>query len=436
MEFLLPALIIFLLIFLNGLFVAAEFSIIGAPQTRIAQLAEEGSIIACRVLKRLRDLNLQNRYIVTAQVGITLASLGLGMYGEHIVSAWMVLPLQRIEGLTDTAVNTIAILLAITFLTYLHVVFGEMVPKSIALQTAETAVIHLERPMSVMECLFLPVVSILTGVGNGMLRLIGIPPASPGSRLMSSDELELIVKESYAGGMIEAAEQLYIENILDLRERSVGQIMTPRTHITGIPTNANETEVLRLVCEGHYTRLPVYANNLDHIIGILHLKNLARHRVHPEDEFNITQLVSPAVFIPESLSLEDLLERFRLEKIQIAIVMDEFGGTAGLVTTEDLVEEVVGEIQDEFDREIAPMQNITRGKLRVRGDLLLDELNQHYNLAISHPDTDTVGGLLMASLGRVLTKGDKIEVNGVCFEVESIKGLAVQTVIIHLPEEH
>jgi CBS domain containing-hemolysin-like protein len=436
MEVFIPIVIILLLIALNGLFVAAEFSIIGVPYTCIAQVAQEGSRIAKRVLSRLSDFNLQNRYIATAQVGITLASLGLGMYGEHIVSEWLLVPIQRISGLTEPTLNTLAVILAIFILTYLHVVLGEMVPKSIALQDSEPTVIILEGPMSLMERVFYPIVTILNGTGNLVLKLVGIPPASPGSRLMTPDELELVVEESFEGGMIAASEHLFIDNIFDLGERSVGQIMTPRTHIIGISADADEDEVMQIICEGRYTRLPVYKDNFDQIIGILHLKNLARRQVHPDGKFDLYHLVSPAVFIPESISLEDMLIQFRRESIQMAIVMDEFGGTAGLVTTEDLVEEVVGEILDEFDREIPPMQVINHHNVRVRGDLLLDELNQHFALSISHPDANTVAGLLMALLGRVVKQGDRVEIEGVTFQVESIKGFAVQTILIQLPDEN
>jgi CBS domain containing-hemolysin-like protein len=433
MEYLIPILIILLLILLNGLFVAAEFSIVGAPQTRIAQLAEEGSQLARRVLTKLRDLNRQNRYIATAQVGITLASLGLGMYGEHIVSEWFVGPLERLPGIETALAHTFAIALAILLLTYLHVVLGEMVPKSIALLSAETSVLRLEKPMTWMEYLFFPIVFILNAIGNGILRFLRVPPASSGSRLMSPEELEYIVEESFGGGLIEANEHLFIENILDLSERTVGQIMTPRTRIAGIPVTITEGEVLHLVCDARFTRFPVFDGNLDQIVGIMHTKNLARQQVHIGEEFDIHRISRPAVFVPESLSLEEMLVRFRQEGDQMAIVMDEFGGTAGLVTMEDLVEEVVGEILDEFDQEIPPIQKLGKNRLRVRGDLLLAELNQHYDLILEHPDADTVGGLIMAVLGRVVRPMDTIETDGMKFEVETVEGHAARTVVVTFP---
>jgi CBS domain containing-hemolysin-like protein len=435
MEYLVPIAVIALLILFNGLFVAAEFAVVGASRTRIAQRAEQGSVVARRVLNILQNPDRQNRYLATAQVGITIASLGLGMYGEHAIAHWLVGPLESLGVFAVPVAHTISAVVAIGFLTYLHVVIGEMIPKSIALQSADNMVLQLERPMGLMDKIFRPIVVVLNGLGNTVVKLMGIRPASESARLMSPDELEMIVEESYQGGLIQADEHLFIENILDLSERTVGQVMSPRTRIIGIPVTATEKSVLKRACATRFTRLPIYEGGLDQIVGILHLKDLARQQMHPDEAFDLRRLARPAVFVPESLSLEDMLRRFRRENIQMAIVFDEYGGTAGLVTIEDLVEEVVGEILDEFDQEIAPMKQIRPGVLRVRGDLLLDELNQHYDLHLSHPDADTVGGLLMTLLGRVLRAGDEVVHEGARFEVEAVKGLAVQTVIVELPRK-
>lgn len=433
-EYLIPLGVISLLILINGFFVSAEFAIVGASHTRLAQRAEEGSAIAKRVLDILQNPDHQNRYLATAQVGITIASLGLGMYGEHAVADWLVAPLEGLGRFASPAAHSIAAVVSIGLLTYVHVVIGEMIPKSIALQSADTTALRLERPMAVMDMIFRPIVVVLNGMGNGVMKLIGIPPADARARLMSPEELELIIEESFEGGLIQADEQLFMENIFDLSERNVGQVMTPRNRIIGIPADAQEQSALITACEARFSRLPVYKENLDQITGILHLKDLARHQMHPDGEFELSRLARKTIFVPESLSLEAMLARFRKENYQMAIVIDEFGGTAGLVTLEDLVEEVVGEILDEFDQEIAPMKQVRPGRLRVRGDLLLDELNQHYDLNLSHPDADTVGGLLMASLGRVLKSGDEFTTpEGVRFEVETVMGLAVQTVIVDLP---
>jgi CBS domain containing-hemolysin-like protein len=431
---LIPLGVIGLLILLNGIFVAAEFAIVGAAHTRIAQRAEAGSVSARHVLSVLRDPNRQNRYLATAQLGITVASLGLGMYGERTVAQWLLGPLEALGRLAEPAAHSLAVVLSLGMLTYLHVVIGEMIPKSLALQSPEKSVLRLVPFMNIAERISFPVVVVLNGLGNWIVRLLGIPPAGPGSRVLTPDELEYVVEESFAGGLIQADEQLFIENILDLSERNIGQVMTPRTRIVGIPATASEEAVLRRICQARFTRYPVYEGHLDRIIGILHIKTMARRQIHSMDEFDISQLSNQPVFVPESLSIERMLARFRREGLQMAIVVDEFGGTAGLVTIEDLIEEVVGEIHDEFDQEIAPIQTLEPGVLRVRGDLLLAELNQHYDLTLSHPDADTIGGLLMAVLGRILRSGDTAELGGVRFEVESVRGLAVQTVLVIIPK--
>lgn len=431
-EFVLPLLIILFLILLNGLFVAAEFAIIGVPHTRLAQRAEQGSTAAQTVLSVLRDPDRQNLYIATAQVGITIASLGLGMYGEHTVSNWLVPPLEHLGVFTEPIAHSIAVVLSIGLLTYLHVVIGEMIPKSVALQSAETTAINLAAPMAIAERLFKPVVWALNTTGNLVLKIFGVPPADASARLMSPEELEFVVEESFESGLIKANEHLFIENIFDLSDRTVGQVMTPRNRITGIHISLDEKAVLQRACQARFTRLPVFGDDLDQISGILHIKDLARQQVDSSRNFVLEELIRPQVYVPESLSLEDMLVRFRREGFQMAIVIDEFGGTAGLVTIEDIVEEVVGEILDEFDQEIMPIQQIEPNVLRVRGDLLLDELNQHYNLGLFHPDADTVGGLLMASLGRIVRPGDTIKIDKLQIEAETVKGLVIQTVILRL----
>lgn len=435
-----PLLIIIFLIAVNGLFVAAEFAIAAAPRARIAQMAEGGSAAAQRVLAILRQPQLLNRYISTAQVGITIASLGLGMYGEHVLAEWLLEPLAHWGWLGIAGAHTVATIISVTILTYFHVVVGEMVPKSIALQAADQTAIRLVGPMSIADSLFRPMTIILNRIGNFLLRRIGIE-TDMNTRLVSSAELEYIVEESTEGGLIDPAEQLYLENVFDFSERTIGQVMTPRTRLATIPIDASLRQVMEALNENRHSRYPVFEVDRDHIVGILHIKELARY-LHqsqhaaqglPESTFTLRALLRPAVFVPETLSLEQMLDRFRQEHIQVAIVVDEFGGTAGLVTLEDLIEEIIGEIQDEFDTDLPPFSEIAPQTLRVRGDLLLDELNQHYALNLSHAEIDTVGGLIMAELGHLAQPGETVMVSNVRFEVESMEGLAVNTAVLYLP---
>ncbi len=338
-EILIPILIMAVLILFNGIFVAAEFSIVAVPRTRIAQLAEEGLGAAQRTLKILLEPVLQNRYIGTAQVGITVVSLGLGAYGEHKLADWFIVLLERFGHLAEPLAHTIATTIAVGTLTYFHVVIGEMIPKTLALQSAEPTVLSLARPMTIFEIIFFPVVWVLNILGNGIVRLMGIPPVNQADRLFTPEELEYIVEESSEGGMLDSSEQLFIENIFDLAERTIEQVMTPRTQIIGISVRADSETVLRRICETRKSRYPVFDSDLDHIIGILHIKDFARFKATAIDRsLDLKSIIRPVAFVPENLVLDRMLLRFQRENLQLAVVIDEYGGTAGVVSLEDLVE--------------------------------------------------------------------------------------------------
>lgn len=445
MDYLVPILIIGALVILNGVYVAAEFAIACAPHTRVAQMVEAGSNVARRILGILRNPYLINRYISTAQIGITLATLGLGMYGEHTVTHWLEGPLATIPWIGEAVAHSVALVLAVAIITYLHVVIGEMVPKSLALQSPAPSAVALNGVMTWSERIFLPLTIILNATGDAILQFVGIPPARPEERLVSSEELEFIVAESSDEGLLEPSERVFLENVLDFQERNVGQVMTPRTRVLGLSVDLGQEDALNAVCVNRHSRYPVYDGNLDHIVGILHVKDLARYLAYKqhasdenqeepeEDEFDLRKLVRKPLFVPESVGLEPMLARFRQEHSQFAAVVDEYGGVAGIVTMEDLAEELVGEIQDEYDEELPPFERIGVDRLRVRGDLLLDELEQHFELELAHDDADTVGGLIMAQLGHVAEPRDHVEFQDLTFEVETVDGLAVHTAIVSLP---
>jgi CBS domain containing-hemolysin-like protein len=428
-----PLLVIALLLLVNGFFVAAEFALAAAPETRIGRLAEGGSAPARRLLAVLRNSRAFNNYISTAQVGITLASLGLGMYGEHAIAEWLAPRFAQWGAPSITAAHTLATLVTVIILTYLHIVVGEMVPKSLALAAPDVTALRIAGWMRLAKVLFHPLTSLLDWSGDTLLRLAGIPPIDAKARLVSSAELEYIVEESAESGLLEPTEQLYLENVLDFGERTVGQVMTPRTRMQALPVDANLDETLQTFYEHGYSRYPVYEGDRDEVIGVLYVKDLARQLSEGATEIDLRTLIRPAVYTPETVLLEQLLQRFRSEHIQIAIVVDEFGGTAGLVTLEDLVEELIGEIQDEFDEELPPLEEIGPNTLRVRGDLLIEELNQHYALALDEEIADTVGGLVMAALGNIPAVGEVVVIDGVRFDVETIEGRAIGTLIVHLP---
>ncbi|MBI3927822.1 MAG: HlyC/CorC family transporter [Armatimonadetes bacterium] len=428
-EYLVPFLIMTVLIALNGVFVAAEFAIVGSSKTRLASLAEQGSAGARALLSIRRDPDKMNRYIATAQVGITLASLGLGMYGEPVVARWLGGSPRAHEGDGHGVGLTVA---AILLLTYPHVVLGEMVPKSVALESPVRAALALRHVMSLVERLTLPLVVSLNAIGNGLMRLCRIPPVDESRHLYSPEELELVVRESHEGGLVGTTEELMVENIFDLSERTAGQVMTPRTRVEGLRVELSLKEALARVCETGFSRHPVYRESLDHVAGLLYTKDLARHYAHHGTAGTIPELMRPARFVSEATPVEKLLQIFRQEHLQMAVVLDEFGGTAGVVTLEDVVEEVVGEIQDEFDEEQPLVRELGPRVYEVRGELLLQELEQNLDRPLSHPEVDTVGGLFLASLHDVPENGALIEWAGIRWTALEVSGSAVLRVQVDL----
>ena len=433
-----PALVIVILIIFNGLFVAAEFAIIGVRPTQMEQMANDGHRVAKIILTILRSSDKQNRYIATAQVGITIASLGLGMYGESQISHFIEPYLARWFGIDphDAIIVTIGYISSVTLLTYLHVVAGEMIPKSLALTAPDKAVLGVARPMAAMQTILAIPVRFLNWIGMLLLSLFRIPPVEGQERLHSPEELELIVHESAREGLLEPAEEEIIRNIFDFVEREVHQVMTPRPRIQAISNEMPLPALLKLVTESNYSRFPVYEGDLDHVIGIVHIKDLVRQHLRSKGNFDIRLLLRPVHVVPEHYPVKKLLIAFRHRRYHMAIVLDEFGGTAGVVTLEDLVEEVVGEVRDEFDQENEPLVQITAGELEVSGDYLLEDLADYVYLGETEelPDVDTIGGLIMAILGRVPQPGDEVRLkNQVKLTVLAVTGLAVARTRVEYP---
>ena len=428
--------IILILVVINGFFVAAEFAIASVPPTRIEQLAEEGSAQAKHVLEILRTPKRMSNYLSTVQAGVTLASLGLGMYGEHAVAELLLVPLERLGWAGEAVAHSIATILAVALLTYLHVVLGEMVPKSLALQDAENAAMRLSGIMIVVERVLRPLTLTLTWLGERVLQWLGVSTDAENA-LANASEFEYIVDESSERGLLHPMEQLYLQNVIDFSERTVNQVMTPRTRIIALAVDTKLEDVLKVIADSRFSRYPVYEGGRDNVIGVLHIKDLAREMVRGKPLFSLRTLLREIAEVPEGASLEKTLGLFRQRQVQIAIVIDEFGGISGLVTLEDLAEEIIGEILDEFDaEEIAPITEIGENQLCVRGDLLLDELEQLYHLELESKGADTVAGLILEALGRTGQPGDVVEIQGIRFEVVTIERLAIATVIVTLPSNN
>ena len=435
-DLIVPMLIILLLVIINGVFVAAEFAIIGVRDTQMEQMADEGNVVAGNVLKILELRPQLDHYIATAQLGITLASLGLAMYGEPAIGHFVEPYLETLGGVTPSTAATISYIIALALLTYLHVVLGEMVPKALALANPSAMALSLDRMMRLTGSLFGYPVRFLNHVGNLLLRLFRIPPAQGHERLMAAEELELIVAESTEGGLIEADEQKIIRNIFDFSERIVGQVMTPRRRVQALAVNYEQAELIRVVTESRHSRFPVYDTDFDHIVGILHLKDLLRLTLRPNGPFDLRLILRTAPEVPEDYRVDRLLAAFKKERLHMAIVRDEFGGLAGVVTLEDLVEEIVGEVRDEFDVEREPYDKKGPGHLEVSGDYLLDDLSDDVFLGEDDelPDVETVGGLIVALLGRPPVNGDIVTFqNNIRFTILDTDNLAVMRARVEYP---
>lgn len=429
--------IIFVLILLNGMFVGAEFAIIGVRATRIEQLAAEGNIIAKRLHDTLTHPPKVDRYIASCQLGITLASLGLGMYGEPAIARLIEPPLHDWFGLEGEVIHTISFFTALIVITYLHVVVGEMVPKSIALQNAERAVIALAAPMVLMQSIFALPITGLNKLGFAVLRMLRVPVPAEGSRLHTPDELALIVSDSMVGGLIEREEQRMISKIFDFSHLHVNQIMTPRRKIDAVPIGISEADLMQHMFNSPHSRLPVYENNLDEIIGILHLKDLIHQQIEHRP-YDLPSLLHKVPFVPETMMAETLLARLKKEHVHMAIVMDEYGGTAGLITLEDLIEEVVGDVRDEFDtHESAPVTVIAPGHLLALGSTRLDELAEYVHIQAPEADVESIGGLMLTMIDLPPVVGEEVELDGLRLRVEEVNGISVERVaILYTPAAH
>jgi len=424
--------IITVLILLNGIFVAAEFAIVGAPKAAIDARAAQGDRLARLVQRVLRDTQLQDRYIATAQLGITLASLGLGMYGEHVLADAIYHALDS-SGIPAWIVSHgVASVTAVAILTYFHIVVGEMVPKSLALQQAERLACWITPPMLWTKNILYPFVVTLNGLGNKLLKLIGVNrQAQNAEQYYTPEELQLIVQESGELGILRTESSEMLQALFEFGDLTAGQVMVPRVRILGIQVGMQPGAIRELLADQTHTRYPVYEKDLDHIVGMVHIKDLLRLLVHEE---TITAAHARAVpVVPETAELDTVLTVMRRDRTQMAVVIDEHGGTAGVVTLEDLFEEVVGDIEEGLSAGPQVYRD-RQGRLRVPGTMRVDEVGRHFDLDLEHEDVDSVSGLILTLLGRPPVVGDSVKWERVQFEVMAVKGHGVEEAAVCLTD--
>jgi CBS domain containing-hemolysin-like protein len=414
-------------VLVNAVFVAAEFALIAAPRLALEQESSNGDRLARHVLSVITSPIRQDRYVATAQLGITLASLGLGMFGEHAlagaIEAWIGDRLS-VAGRAATAVT-----LSLGFLTIGHIVIGEMLPKGAALQNPVGVARWAHWPMQLTLVVLYPLVVVLNGVASLCLKILGIRrQENAHEQRYTPEELRLIVEDSERGGTIRAESGKILRELFEFGDLTASQAMVPRVRVVGIPVGATPDAVRRIVLEHRRTRYVVYDGDLDQIVGMLHAKDLLRRLI--QDEPVTSSGVRRIPVVPESASLDDVLTTLQEARAHMALVIDEHGGTAGILNLEDLFEEVVGDLDEGAAAPaIAPLGN---GAVSVAGTVRLDELGQHFDLDLEHEEVDSVSGLVLARLGRPPVVGDAVEYDRIRVEVTATSGRGVQRARVSL----
>ena len=420
--------VIAFLLFSNGFFVASEFAMVKVRKTRIEQLVNEGNFNAKIALEALKDLD---KFIAAVQLGVTISSIGLGWVGEGTLAHIIEPVFSFLPGIgQNIATHTMSVSIAFALITFFHVVLGELIPKSIALEYTEKTALWVARPMQILTYIFNPFIWLLNGFGNLVLKAMNIPHSHKGSLVHSTEELDMLVNASYDGGVLNETEKDMLHNVFKFSDLTAKQVMVPRTDMVCISIDTPMEELNKLAAENQYTRYPVYEEDIDHIIGLVHVKDL--YSLSIKDEIcPISKILRDVLLVPETITMDNLVLEFKKRKGQMAIVVDEFGGTSGLITLEDVIEEIFGDVQDEFDEEeeqkediveIAPNTYLANPMMR------LDEFAEFFKIKeedIDDEDIDTIGGLVVKLLGRIAVLNDTVTFNNLTFIVKDIDGARV-----------
>jgi len=422
-------LITLLLVFLNGFFVAAEFAIV---KVRISQLEVEvqagnpSAILAKKIVQNI------DGYLAATQLGITLASLGLGWIGEPVVSKILIASMQGLGiQMEPKLAHDLALPLAFAIITVLHIVFGELAPKSIAIQRSESTTLFVAYPLRFFYFIFRPFIWILNGVANAVLRFLGVKVVH-GLEYHSSKELQFLVKQGKESGTIEEENYQIIRNAFDFSERSVRQIIVPRNQILAIDINNFTDKVLEHVLDGGYSRIPCYEENIDKVVGVVYLKDLLM-KIRKKEPILIPAMMRSIMVIPETKLIGRLLKEFQNSRQQIAVVVNEYGSTKGIITMEDILEELVGEIQDEFDNETPYVEEISEGVFSVLASASLHDINKRLPFPIDEDGAfETLAGYLISKFGKIPNVEDKIELDHYGFTI--VKKIKTSLILVRIDE--
>jgi CBS domain containing-hemolysin-like protein len=419
--------LVFVLILINGFFVAAEFGLVGARKTRLQELAKSGNRLAKLAEKLIHNLD---EAIAATQLGITIASLLVGWIGEETLAEVFLTFFTFIpEPARAVASHTVAIACAFALITLMHVVLGELIPKSVAIQYPNRTAMYVSQPMRFAMLIFKPFVWVLNGIGNFGLRMLGLPPAKGHQMVHSVEELKLVINASHQGGALDSLEKDLLTKVFKFGDLVSRQVMVPRTEISCIPVNANLDEVVDIASRTGHTRFPVFQKDIDDIVGILHMKDVVI-LLQSGQPFLITRIMKETHFIPEQMPIVKLLTFMKQKHTQMVIVVDEFGGTSGLVTLEDVIEEIIGDFYDEHHPADRDILQIREDEIVVRARVRLDEINERFGLKLESEGVDTIGGFVLQKLGAIPHVGDVIEVPGASIKVEEMSRQKIKTLRI------
>jgi CBS domain containing-hemolysin-like protein len=431
---LLVAAVILVLVLVNTLYVAAEFSAVGVRRSRLEELARRGSRSARRLLPVLRDPAALDRYVAACQIGITLSSLVLGAYGQATIAVPLAPKLADWTGLALPSAESLAVTGVLVVLTALQVILGELAPKSIALQYPTRTAILTAGPMRLSLWLFRWFIAVLNGSGVLILRWLGMPAAGGHRHIHSPEEIELLVAESRDGGLLEPHEQQRLHQALRLSLRSARQLMVPRTEVVGVDLQWSPARVLDAVIASPYTRLLVFDGSLDRVLGVVHVRDVATAFARSRSLEGLRRLIRPVPAVPESMRAEELLRTLREQHSHQALVVDEYGGLAGLVALQDVVSELLGEVRDEFQPAPAGVQTLSDGRVRVAGQLPLAEAPAWLARRWSS-EAQTIAGHVIRALRRLPRQGERVTVGGVPTEIERVEGRVPASLIVTRVDE-
>ena len=428
---LLKLLAVAFLVFANGFFVAAEFSLVSIRRTRVDELVAQGNRTARLVRHVISD---PDRFIAATQLGITIASLGLGWIGEpalaHLIEAfldWM--PGEWV----GVASHSLAVGTAFFIITFLHVVLGELAPKSIALQYPEETAFVVARPTVITETIFRPLIWLLNETGNSILRLIGLQPPTGHQRVHSVEELKMLIADSERGGVLESEERELLHRVFEFGERQVHEAMIPRTDVVGIEADATIADLLQVFKRTPHSRFPVYEGSLDNIVGIVSVKDVLNALAEGERAFRrpVRELAREPFFVPETKPISSLFAEMREKHVQMAIIIDEYGGTAGIVTAEELIEEIVGRLSDELASEPPAVEHLDERTFQIDAQLRVDEVNEELGLNLPEgEDYETVAGFILHYLRHIPQEGERFNYDNLQITVTEMKGPKITKVVI------